>query len=417
VWLFSACLGHLFFFRALRQQREQLDQLTFKPLPSQTVPSPQLAEMYRYALFDVDVGPVTSHPRAQSAAAGGSEPASAQGAEGAPQPADPGDPMLSLGDVFVVVRPGNAEAGTNGASGDGERRAHEQPTKVTDRAQDSGLPELVMVINAQCDLTFAPEGSRQIEQARSILLLPGTLHAVREPIPDRYIDAPRTELYEHQGRSYRILWNTKEVRSVPYGQFRSWHDGGADQAGAEAPRRVRKARLRLPFALEVQRAFAADLTRVGMPVAPPIYQAVDIRLLGATNKIFDTREKLGDAEAAFLVLSRQGNKVLQQCVLTLPLVQRLKKMLEARSTMLRDQLQGGVGEQKEQLQARIDALHRAIGNHIEWAKLLSPIDVPTETKTRPLLAGYIQIVRNKSIGDESPTDKVVAGVSLQEIDG
>jgi hypothetical protein len=418
MWLFSAYFGHLLFGRAMREQRDKLDQLTFKPLPSQTVPSRQLAEMYRYALFDVDVGPVTSHPRARSGSMG-DDIGSAPEGEVTAQVADTKDPMLSLGDVFVTVRGEASEAG-GGVGADAEGPPAADQINLVEHAEESALPDLMMIINAQCDLGFAPEGGRMIERGRSILLLPGTLHPLQEPIPDSYSDAPHTELYEYEGRGYRVLWNTKEVKTVPYGEFRRWHDGADDpQLGSGTARHERKARLRLPFALEVQRAFAADLTRVGMPVAPPIYQAVNIRLLGATDRKFDALEELSASEAAFLVLTRDGHKVLLQCVLTLPVVQRLRAMLEARLKMHRDQLNGDAGgeQSKERLQARVDALGRAIANHIEWAKLLLPIDMPTVTKARPFLGGYIQIVQNKSVGDECPTDKVIAAVSLQELGG
>ncbi|MCC7368836.1 MAG: hypothetical protein IT306_10460 [Chloroflexi bacterium] len=419
MWLFSAYFGHLLFSRALREQRDGLDALTFTPLPSKTVPSPQLAEMYRYALFDVDIGPVTSHPRAAAAPAGTmqGDVVPAPNGDAIAQAVDAGDPMLSLGDVFVPVGAAPAVA-KEGAGADALSPAGEDLAGAAEHGEAHRPPDLAMVINAQCDLAFAPEGGRTIERGRSILLLPGTLHPIREPVPDRYKDAPRTELYEHEGRSYRVLWNTKEVKTVPYGEFRRWHDGADAHDGTRATPHERKARLRLPFALEVQRAFAADLTRVGMPVAPPIYQAVDVRLLRATGKRFDQDEAPGDSEAAFLVLSRDGHKIVQQCVLTLPLVQRLRRMVEARLTSLEDQLSGGASDKRleQQLQTQVDALRRTIANNTDWAKLLSPIDMPTETRARPFVGGYIQIVRNKSVGHECPTDKVIAAVSLQEGD-
>src|SRR5581483_1070678 len=186
-------------------------------------------------------------------------------------------------------------------------------------------------------------------------------------------------------------------------------------------RHERRARLRLPFALEVQRAFAADLTRVGMPVAPPIYQAVDIRLLRATNRQFDQLEPLGESEAAFLVLSRDehdGHKIVQKCVLTLPLVRRLKQMLEARLATIEDQLPADTGDEWQQqlLRQQREALRRAIDSNPDWTKLLDPIEMPTDTKPRSFVAGFIQIVRNKDVGDECAV-KAIAAVSLQEGSG
>lgn len=418
MWLFSAYFGHLLFGRALRRQRDDLDALTFKTLPSQTVPSPQLAEMYRHALFDVDVGPVTGHPRARPASAGamqGNGPPAPDSAAAADR-----DPVLSLGDIFVPVHPAPPDGEGDGAGTTDRDPVPDGPTVAAAHSEAPSPPDLMMVINAQCDLAFAPEGGRTIDRGRSILLLPGTLQPIREPIPDRYRGAPRTELYEAEGRSYRVVWNTKEVKTVPYGEFWSWHDGVGAHAGASR-RHERRARLRLPFALEVQRAFAADLTRVGMPVAPPIYQAVDIRLLRATNRQFDQLEPLGESEAAFLVLSRDehdGHKIVQKCVLTLPLVRRLKQMLEARLATIEDQLRADTGDEWQQqlLRQQREALRRAIDSNPDWTKLLDPIEMPTDTKPRSFVAGFIQIVRNKDVGDECAV-KAIAAVSLQEGSG
>lgn len=412
MWLFGAYFGQLLFGRELRLQREELDGMRFTPLPSQTLPSRQLAEMYHYALFDVDVGPVTAHPRARAASNGTvtGDVASPHGAEAERQAADAGDPMLSLGDIFVPISSAPADTEGDCTEADACPGVSDDAVGAIDDGAESRHPDLMMIINAQCDLSFTPEGSRTIERSRSILLLPGRLHPIWEPIPDRDRDSPRTELFERQGQGYRILWNNKEARSVPYGEFRQWHDG----AGSSIARHERTARLRLPFALEVQRAFAADLTRVGMPVAPPICQAVDVRVLRAREKRFDSSEELDGAESAFLVLSRHGHKIMQQCVLTWPLVQRLRLMLETRLVELEGDLgSGGAGHVSlQQLTNQIDSLRRAIANHVEWSKLLLPNEAPAENGTREFVGGYVQIVRNKTEGDECRTSKAIAAVSL-----
>lgn len=419
VWLFSSYFGHLLFERALRQRREDLNTLTFTTLPSQTVPSTQLAEMYLHALFDVDVGPAAVHPRAHSVQAVPlqNDIAVVPDMPTAMDAIDDQDLALNLGDIFVPVHEPSPELAHDNSGTVIQSPASANTPGAAGLEQTCQLPELLMVINAQCDLSFTPDGSRRIERGRSILLLPGTLQPVQEPIPDKHKDAPRTELYEDGGHSYRIFWNTAEVKTIPYGEFRRWHDGADLHNTGISTRHKRKARLRLPFALEVQRAFASDLTRVGMPVAPPIYQAVNIRLLHATDNQFDRVEILEKSEAAFLVLSRDGRKVAQRCVLTLPLVCRLRQMLNAQLSTLEAQLREGSanGYRQRQLQSQVDIWRRTVADYTVWADLLSPIDVPTGTKPKKLVEEYLQIVRNKNVGDECPTNKVVAVVSLQDL--
>ncbi len=405
MWLFSAYFGHLLFGQALREQRDLLDASQFTTLPFQTRPSPQLAKMYHTGLFDTTVGPVAGHPHVKPI------PASDEDDGGsASQAADVHDPMLTLGDIFVAVA---SDADSNvGANGGGQRSEDPSGGAATDTTSISPLPELLMIINAQCDLAFTPEGSRSIEPSRSILLLPGNLHPIWATLPDRYRERPRTELYEHNGQSYRILWNAKEVKSIPYGAFHQWCNGEGIYADDRVARYERMARLRLPYALEVQRAFTADLTRIGMPVAPPIYQPISIDLFKIHEKVFESAEAAADGEEVSLVLSRKKEGMVQQCVLTLPLVKRLQQIL-------RDSL-AALDKQKEQGEApdaeppKIAALRRALDNYSAWAKLLEPIAIPTGASPRTFVGGHVQIVRGKAAGDASTSDKpAVVVVSLR----
>lgn len=79
---------------------------------------------------------------------------------------------------------------------------------------------------------------------------------------------PSTELFTWKGEKCRILWDVKKVVSIQYRHIGTWLAQGTGKC------LDRVARLRLPYALELQRAFTADLMRVGMPVAPPIFQTV-----------------------------------------------------------------------------------------------------------------------------------------------
>jgi hypothetical protein len=193
-------------------EQKKLDKLSFdKFYPSQNKPSPQLAEIYRHALTEPGVGEIEVHPR--------SDPFSKE-------------PLLQLGDIFI------------------RDKSH----------------EVLMVINPACDLMFAPETSRGFPQEMSILLLPGVFQALDENIRP---NIACTELFNHDGKAFRIAWGKKQVISKKYKEVWDW---------LSIEKYSRISRLRLPYALEVQQAFAANLTRIGMPVKPPFYRNADVEV-------------------------------------------------------------------------------------------------------------------------------------------
>lgn len=368
--LFSSYLGQLLFAEALGEDWADLDTMTFgEALPSLEPPSDRLTKVYHTALFDTNVGPIRSHPLA------------AQTSDSAANYL----PVLALGDILK-------RESTNGdASNEIEAPELEQPLE-----EGTGIhsgPDLFLLINAQCDLEIRPNSSnRSSIDERSILLLPGHLKPLLEANGDNA--ELKTELYEHEEERYRIEWNTKKVLAIPLDQFNDWkvHE-----------KYERVARLRLPYALEIQRAFAANLTRVGTPVTPPIYQPATARLLRRheTEKTYVAADSLEDDETAFLVLARDG----QNCVLTLPLLVRLKELLYEELDALQTQKasqEGNLGH----LQARIDALERAIDKETEWAKLRSPFELP-----KKFFNGRIQIAQGVNEGDGCDNSVVVA-VSL-----
>lgn len=116
-----------------------------------------------------------------------------------------------------------------------------------------------MVANATCDLIRASDPNR------SILLIPGILQLLSEKIQDR--ERPNTELFEFNGGQFRIVWDHRSFFSLRHGDIKNW----ADSNGYS-----RIARLRLPFAMQIQQKFATHLTRIGQPVPPPHYELVDV---------------------------------------------------------------------------------------------------------------------------------------------
>ncbi|MDE0078184.1 MAG: hypothetical protein OXO50_11740 [Caldilineaceae bacterium] len=373
--LFSSYLGQLLFAEALGDEWAELDVMTFgEALPSLAPPSGRLTKVYHTALFDTSVGSIDSHPLA------------AQTSDSAANYL----PVLALGDILK-------RESTNGdASCELEATELEQP--LEDGAGIAPKPDLFLLINAQCDLEIRPNSSSQLSvDERSILLLPGYLKLLLEANGDD--SKPKTELYEHEGSRYRIEWDTKKVLAIPHGQFNDWK---------LQEKLERVARLRLPYALEIQRAFAANLTRVGTLVTPPIYQPVAASLLRATEGIYTASSALQD-EAAFLVFTKAG----QQCVLTIPLLAMLKEVLDERLADMRAefaQIQSS-GDNPSNLERQIDALDRAIKNESKWATLRLPFDLPKMKSPKKFFDDRIQIVRGKREGDTCAS-KIVVAVSL-----
>ena len=212
LWLFGSYIGQMLFRdEGVRAQRREIDKLVFTDLPgAQAPPSDMLARLYESATVE-EVESELGHPRAPEGTAA--------------------EPHLHLGDIFVAeVR-----------------------------------QEVLVIVSAQCDLEFAPGvASRPFRPNRAIVMIPGELQLLRESLRSSDVLKPRTEVFRHENECFRIVWEPKRVMSVPYGDISNWLRNRSYQLVA---------RLRLPAALQLQQAFSADLTRVGLPTAPPIQRA------------------------------------------------------------------------------------------------------------------------------------------------
>src|SRR6266404_290038 len=334
IWLYSAYFGKVLFEApAVREQQEIIDALTFQDLPpSQMKPSLQLSEIYRSALF-ASVDDVQSHPRDET----GSEMM-----------------YLHLGDLFIK----------------------------------EGETEVWMIINAQCDLAFAPDAQRPAKPERSILMISGRLRLLTDKVDDLTRHLPRTELFEHKGATYRILWNTKKIISPSHGEFKKWKE----ELGYK-----REARLRLPFALEVQRAFAADLTRVGLPVAPPIYQPATLQLLCMNEQ--GKTEVLHESElGASLFFTRDD----ELCVLSEDFVSQLKVRIGASKDLLTKRVEelkrrSASEDQLNKHRAWITQLGELENDYDGLFRLRIPFALPTLNESRQLDSYPLRVLRKKDL--------------------
>ena len=141
LWLFGSYFAQaLSNSKQVKHHREIIDKLTVDELPlGQIDPSLQLKSFYSSAMFDFNAGPVSSHPRST---------------------ADQHDqPYLQLGDIF---------------------------------AKDDPNDDILMVINAQCDLIYSPDTPkwfRQLDLAHFDIFIWPTPKPVFQNDPCSRIDA------------------------------------------------------------------------------------------------------------------------------------------------------------------------------------------------------------------------------------
>ncbi|NWJ47093.1 MAG: hypothetical protein HXX08_14630 [Chloroflexi bacterium] len=419
-WLFSSYFSYLLFDKGLKDTRDKLNVADFThAIPIHTPPSIRLAEIYQHALFDTEVGTVSPHPKIPNKV---SDP-------------DSIEPYLSLGDVFLgqTTQPTPLEQAitigeeleeslfeTTNNLAVIENKQEIPPITETEKSQlfsiseqvtptdnelvkpnkpltespsllsknyEESLPKLYMIINNECDLTFTPnKGKRKIDSEQAILLIEGEL----QPVSSKENRGPRTELFTHENQAYRIIWEPKKVRSIHYGSFMKWYN----EANLD-----RKARLRLPFALEIQRSFAADLTRVGLPVAPPIYRQANIKLLLQNGGNFE-EVHLDDAESAGIISIRDGSKFM----LTLSLVEKIRNVLSNRYE------EGKEGK-------RNPVLANVLNDFQQWGNLwISQHNLPSAGKLQSLLNPDWVLMLGNGLTDEDKEKKAKQKILIINID-
>lgn len=220
-----------------------------------------------------------------------------------PHPQSPErDPLLALGDIFV-----------------------------------NSQRELYMVLNPECDLAFSPSsGDRPFPRNKSITLIPGDLQPLHKTLAKENEGKPRTDFFVQGHEVYRIVWDTKRVITKQYGSMNEW---------LRENQLIRACRLRLMYSLQVQNAYAADFSRIGPPIAPPIFDPVRIELF-IPNAAGRAERILGPLDRhAALVTTRKEGGYETRCTLTLefleefcPLLPRILDALSARRKQLESQL-------------------------------------------------------------------------------
>ena len=189
-------------------------------------------------------------------------------------------PSIHLADIYrrSLTEPGIPTAGTHLRLGDLYVREGK---------------DVLLVINADCDLLYSDNSSsRPFPADLSILLHPGRLKPVEESVKAKF---KVTNLFFLDGQAFKIVWDHERVVTKKYGEVSEWLNWEGYS---------KKARLIAPHALEIQQHFAASLTRVGIPVAPPLPRPAAVQMFAKNED--RTLVKLGADIPRGVVIDREG---------------------------------------------------------------------------------------------------------------
>ena len=380
LWLYSAFFGHLLFENALGAERRELDRLTFEDwVPSQILPSTQLTAMYNAALFDTTLGPLGPHPRWEKPAKEGMPPLEQSGA------------AFGQGELLATPQEvaGNVLEDSKSAEDQEDYNGHtEVPSPTNDDSVEvskalpyfnmgdiflnSDLSEVLMVCNPACDLEFAPDDKRLPNSKDSIMFIPGVLEKLGEPSGKPTL---RTELFKYGEESYRILWQAKQLRAIPYEKVKKW---------LSKREFARVARLRMPFSLEIQHYFANQLTRVGVPVPPPFYRPLQVAIYKRGTDGNHGELTIADSEKGAFVISTSNGE--EKCVLTASLVRALQRGVDEISNEGLLPLDGELDEtelkRRQRANKRIEMAKGSGRDFLAWRQVSELFAVPNKGAIR-----------------------------------
>ena len=218
MWLYESYFSYLLRDDAeIKKIQKALDTLTFddEMLPIDESPSERIAEMYQSAITKPVINSEILHPRG-----------------------DPGStkPMLQTGDIFI----------------------------------SNDKKKALLVVNNPCDLAYSPGTQRTFKDDLPIFFIQGTLVPIIIDF-EKKENVIVTDLFIYENIIYRIVWYYKKYLCCPYSDAKSFlsEQNYMDEI---------KARLRLPYTLKVQQCFFNNLSRIGMPVSPPLLLLADVEV-------------------------------------------------------------------------------------------------------------------------------------------
>lgn len=367
-WLFSSLLVNKVLEKNGRftDSKEEINRMSADSQPpSQLFPSTQLAEIYSIAIAEQDLGEINRHPRVSIEATeetSDAEPDSS-GEVVSPKRGSTSQvrlPMLRLGDLLV----------------------HDDGRRVC------------MIATPDCDLQFAPNAGRVPEDGESVMLVPGELRPLIEPIGRGQI---QTELYFHNGAQCRIAWERKKIITVPVAEFLAWcSDNGYS----------RPARIRLPYAVKIQQEVIAGFSRVGMPVAPPLQDFVPVEVYyEAADGTWDPLGSVLDPGVNVIYASQSDPTFVLTPAALNDLLEQLNALIGMYIRFLQDDLEEN---RKRQLTSKLNRLRRCVDDPENLVSMLElRRTLPDSGKTRQLVDDTIVLRRNGDFSGRSRNNHVV----------
>jgi hypothetical protein len=184
-------------------------------------------------------------------------------------------PSMDLAEMYkmVLTEPGFKPADRHPS---GNIESDDFYLKFGDMFFNEEVKEVLMALSAPCDLAYSPKGSsRKFPKERLILFARGRLRLSES---SQEAASMKTEPFLHDdGKIYRICWKHKDALWIEYGHAKET---------LSAKGFVHKTQMSLPYALEIQKSYANNISRIGLPVHPPInsWHKIDICCVGVDDK-------------------------------------------------------------------------------------------------------------------------------------
>ena len=333
-WLVSSHLTSLTFEGDLRKKQDEVDAIEFDttlvhPLELSDI----LTTFHHSALFARNLGALRVHPTAAADALRSQLP------------------VVRLGDVYF----------------DAER------TKA------------LVILSADCELSFAPGAKRSLDESTSVLLVPGT------PIPvHRLGQGPAhatTYGMQHGSEVNRVEWNFTKFYSV---EIQSLHARlkceGFDTSDRE--------RLRPLYALQLQQQFASYLFRVGAPVPPPgripVKATIARHISGRAAGKNLVPETILEFDSNDIYATYSGRVISIR--ITLAIAGQLRNAVEhlyAESVEFLESDDQAAGDQN--LQRKVEAIKNHLDNDDKWVSILGDRQLPKRGRSDSLANGLLLV--------------------------
>ncbi|RYY38034.1 MAG: hypothetical protein EOP46_00395 [Sphingobacteriaceae bacterium] len=258
-------------------------------------------------------------------------------------------PSSKLADIFMsAVFEENLEPlATHPLHGIDEKIAKRLYLRLGDIFTRPGSTDVYIVLNPQCDLERPKDAAKDM----SILLVPGSLHF----LDDGEEMSTQTDFFVFEKERYRISWHLKKVCTHPLNSLPTW---------IKKKKLERKIRMRLPYALDLQQKFISHISRVGLPVAPPIAHELTISV---KSKLFSAGSELllkENSDYTFLTITREKND--GKVRLTLDFMMAFKDALAKKITDVRKEYPAGAGNLPKNFEQKMGQTEAFLEKIDDW---------------------------------------------------